>query len=114
MVMVYDGDTGKSGGLQYLTIVGYGIIQVDGYQNGGNVPPPFKNSGNTVYGHVIKHRRVLPQQGAPYIIQPSALNKTPGCADFVGTIFPELEQKFPVAKLVGSNDSVMHYGMAKH
>jgi Flp pilus assembly protein TadG len=99
LVMVYDGYTekgnGGSNGPSFVTVVGYGIIQVD------SLGPP------TWTGHAIKHG--IKGQADPYLIQPS----TSSCSDLM-TMLEEVQQKFPAAKLVGSNDSVMHYGMATH
>ena len=60
MVMVYDGVVTNPGGTapNVVTVIGYGIIQIDGYANGGGgggVPGNLKASGNTAYGHAIPH-----------------------------------------------------------
>jgi Putative Flp pilus-assembly TadE/G-like len=99
IVMVYDGIT-QGSGYDFVTVVGYGVVQVD------SVGPP------TWTGHAIKHGPMAGQDD-PYIIQPSAANPTPSCSD-MALMLQQLQQNFPVAKLVDSSEAQMHYGMTTH
>ena len=85
----------SQGGLDVVTVVGYGIIQVD------TVGPP------TWTGHALPHG--IAGQDDPYIIQPTLANPKFSCSD-VMQILAKLQQKYPAAKLVDSNAD-MHYGM---
>jgi hypothetical protein len=112
MVMVYDGVVTNPGGTApfVVTIIGYGIIQIDGYSNGGGgggVPGNLKASGNTAYGHAVPHN--LPGQSDPYLIQ---LPAGATCAD-VMAIIRSVQDEYPTAKLVDSSNN-MHYGMTAH
>jgi hypothetical protein len=97
IVMVYDGIT-QGSGYDFVTVVGYGVVQVD------TLGPP------TWTGHAIPHGPMAGQDD-PYIIQPSLANPTPSCSD-TALMLQQLEQNFPVAKLVDSSGADMHYGMA--
>ncbi len=97
LVMVYDGYTEKNGGLSVVTVVGYGIIQVD------TIGAP------TWTGHAIPHG--ISGQADAYLLQPSSAN--PSCSDLM-QLLAQVQQNFPSAKLVDSNDADMHYGMTTH
>ncbi len=80
---MYDG-TDQGNGLQEVTVVGYGVIQVD-------------SVGGAWTGHAIPHG--IAGQDDIYIIQPSSASKTFSCSDLM-QVLAELQQKFPAAKLV--------------
>ncbi|HEY3348096.1 MAG TPA: hypothetical protein VGK71_10810 [Nitrospirota bacterium] len=102
LVMVYDGKSSNAPAA--VTIFGYGIIEIDGYGNGsGPVPRILRNSGNTAYGHAVKHN--IPGADDEYLLQPSI--DRPGC-EFVTNI-REIQRLFAPARLVGSG---VGYGMA--
>ncbi len=88
IVVVYDGNTQSDGhGVMSVTVVGYGVIQVDGYANGGGggpAPSSLGPSGNTCYGHAAPTG--VSGQADPYIVQPSPSNPTPYCSDFLPLI----------------------------
>jgi hypothetical protein len=109
LVMVYDGivQTPKSAS-DVVTVIGYGVVQVDGYSSGSGKNPSLGSSGNTAYGHAIPHG--IAGQADPYLIQ---LPAGATCTDLM-QILAELQQNFPAAKLVDSNEADMHYGMTTH
>ncbi|MGC2424896.1 MAG: pilus assembly protein TadG-related protein [Nitrospirota bacterium] len=98
LVMVYDGNT-QGSGMDVVTVVGYAVIQVD------KVGPP------TWTGHAIPNG--IAGQDDPYIIQPTVANPTFSCSDVMQAL-GEVQQKYPVAKLVDSNEADMHYGVGTH
>lgn len=93
IIMVCDGCTQKGTGKtgcstpSVTTVVGYGVIEVDGYADGGasgNPVPGLGPSGNTCYGHAVPTG--VPGQADPYIVQPTPSNPTPYCQDFLPLI----------------------------
>ena len=110
MVMVYDGTLTTNpdpSQANVVTVIGYGLIEVDGYKSGpfnGN-PSSLGKSGNTAYGHAIKHG--LAGADDEYLIQPSNTDRTPDC-----TFTEKLGKARQIAatvRLVGPN---LKYGMA--
>lgn len=109
MVMIYDGSLTANpdpSQANVVTIVGYGIIEIDGYQSG-----PFNGNasslifrGSTAYGHVIPHG--LPGTDDIYIIQPSDADRTPDCS-FTDKL-RQLQDSFGQTRLV---DSSIKYGV---
>ncbi len=112
IVAVYDGIV-EAHGIGYVTVVGYGVIQVDGYANGGGggAVPALGASGNTCYGHAVP-TGVL-GQADPYIVQPSSSDPTPGCS-FLSDDMQQMADDNANVKLVDSRESDMDYGMASH
>jgi Flp pilus assembly protein TadG len=115
LVMVYDG-TVSANIPQAVTIVGYGVIQIDGYSNGGGsgkVPASLNASGNTAYGHALKITDLFPSLAGdahltdPYIITPTS---TDTCDSFLSIV---KQVKLAQVKLVDSSNN-MHYGMTAH
>lgn len=81
LVMVYDGThTSNSDPSQanVVTVVGYGVIQVDGYASGNNfdgTPASLGARGNTAYGHAVPHMLtavdpLVADVSDPFLIQP--------------------------------------------
>lgn len=114
LVMVYDGTVSTSIP-QAVTVVGYGIIQIDGYANNwnGHSVSGLGKSGNTAYGHAVKITDLFPSLAGdphltdPYIIQPVAGES---CTDFL--VLLKKIQVFQVKLVDSSND--MGYGMTTH
>ncbi len=90
-VMVYDGthlkNLGNSSVADAVTVVGYGIIQIDGYMDGNfNGDPstldpggPNGKGGGTAYGHAVP---LPPELGADdtYLLQPPTTDPAPDCS----------------------------------
>lgn len=111
MVMVYDGTGAKEQPNQAgaVTVIGYGIIEMDGYSNdpfNGNIND-LSTSGSTGYGHAIPHK--LAGEEDPYIIQPPlnpASGRAPDCS-FTDKL-SEVRNNFATPRLV---DPSLHYGL---
>jgi Flp pilus assembly protein TadG len=118
LVMVYDG-TVTGNVPQAVTIVGYGIIQIDGYTNSpwnGKSLSSLGASGSTAYGHAVNIKTLYPalptdasvDLSDPYIIQPAAGGDP--CA-FLTWLKTNIQ--VPQVNLVDSGND-MHYGMTTH
>jgi len=122
MVMVYDGTiqaNPDSSQANVVTVIGYGIIEIDGYKNGqfngtqGDLKAGGSDGGaGTAYGHALKHG--VAGQADPYLIQPpsSPVSKTAssarkGTCDFT-TIIRNARNSFGVVRLVGVNPDVCY------
>lgn len=108
MVMVYDGthdNTGHSNQADVVTVIGYGIIEINGYRpNMWSPGQPLLDSGGTAYGHAVKHG--LAGEEDLYLIQPPADDPTPDCS-FTDKI-REVQNSFATPRLV---DPSLHYGL---
>ena len=115
MVMVYDGTHTASGA---VTVVGYGIIELDGYTNGNfnGDPTSLKTGGvggkgaGTSYGHAVPHG--LAGQDDLYLIQPPlnpVSGRAPDCS--FTDIIRQAQSNAGFVHLVGPN---LKYGLAPH
>lgn len=128
------GGGGGGGGptqAKVVTVVGYGVIEIDGYLNGNfNGNPDSLNpggtgkGGGTVYGHAIEHGLTVDASIADtttdkFLIQPpdqpanaTSASARKGTCDF-SQIVKELKKKFGTSRvhLVGTTPD-LKYGMA--
>jgi Flp pilus assembly protein TadG len=120
VVMVYDGTHVKGSAnnvADAVTVVGYGIIEIDGYANGNfNGDPstldpggPGGKGGGTAYGHAVPHGLGGDDL---YLIQPSDSDRAPDCS-FTDRLKALINNTGGVgaAKLVGPN---LKYGVINH
>ncbi len=129
LVMVYDGTHANTDKNQAdaVTVIGYGVIEIDGYDQNWNGTRALDaggigtgSHGNTAYGHAVPHNVPSGDDGVvdstdPYILQPSKLTPSLGIPDcaFVTRIL-QIQQSLSVTgkpRLVGPGGN-QHIGMA--
>jgi len=111
LVMVYDGTHAGDAfpnQADAVTVVGYGVIEIDGYKNGPwNGSSKLDDKGGTAYGHAIPHG--LAGEDDIYIIQPPSTPvsaRAPDCS-FTDKI-RQVQENFAGVRLV---DPSLKYGV---
>jgi hypothetical protein len=127
MVMVYDGTIHDK---DLVTVIGYGVIEIDGYKNGKwNGSSPLGEKGGTAYGHAVPHGLTdgggLADVSDTYLIQPPLDSRTSNVPPYPLTPKPSLPSPhqgscgftdiIEKARSIGGNprlvDPSLHYGV---